>query len=493
MNKPTKKIFAGLIPACLLAACTVGPNYQRPAMELPDHWPVKQADKGFAPPPTTPPTVRDAGENWWAIYNDAFLEELESEALEHNADIQLATSRIQQAHAQLGISEADRYPVVTLQDAENRTQNSLVGTSPYPSTVPRTENFSQITLNASYELDLWGKLRRASEAARAQLLAAESSKESVRLTLTAQVAQQYFSLVSLDAQESILRRILEGRQERLAMDQSRLRAGAIAEFDLHQSEADVATVQEQLAVLEQSRKKLETVLVLLLGRSPNGVLNVGDLNRGSPKQVTVSVPEGLPAELLLRRPDLKAAESNLAAMNANIGVLRAQFFPDISLTSYLGSASSPFSQLFSGPAGIFQFAANISQPIFNAGRLDSLVEAAEAQRNQALIQYKQAVASAFADVRDALTAQDTARQAWALETTRANALEKAYTQAKLRYQSGMSSHLELLDVERNYLQAELNLLDAERAQRAAVADLFKALGGGWRTPVEKPNASGKAG
>ena len=484
MNKPTIKLVCRLFPACLLAACTAGPDYQRPALDLPDHWPVKQAGLTTGTPQSTLPAASDTGKKWWTIYNDAFLDQLENEALAHNADVQLAASSIEQARAQLGISQSDQSPIVTLQNDENRTQSTLAGTVPHASTVPRVQNDSKVTLNASYELDLWGKLRRASEAARAQLLAAESSRESIRLTLTAQVAQQYFSLTALDSQQAVLQRILEGRQERLAIDQSRLKAGAISEYDLHQSEADVASAKQQLVALDQSWQIQETALALLLGRTPGDVLNPAGLNLGSPKLVAVSVPSGLPAELLLRRPDLKQSEANLVAMNANIGALRAQFFPSISLTAYLGSESTAFSGLFSGPAGIFQFASNITQPIFNAGRLDNLQKIAETQRDQALIQYKQAVANAFGDVRNALSAQDAAQQTLALELERGNALGQAYNQAKLRYQNGMSSHLELLDVERNYFQAELNRIDAERAQRSAVADLFKALGGGWRETVD---------
>jgi outer membrane protein, multidrug efflux system len=206
----------------------------------------------------------------------------------------------------------------------------------------------------------------------------------------------------------------------------------------------------------------------------------GTVQRGGLKPVSAWVPAGLPSELLLRRPDLKQAEMNLAALNADIGAARAQYFPSISLTSYLGRQSIPFSKLFTGEAGIFQFAASITQPIFNAGSLRNMVKAAEAARDQALVQYKRAVANAFADVRDALSEQTAARQVLEAETTRSKALAQAYKQAQLHYQSGISSHLDLLIVENNYLQAELNRLDAERAQRVAVADLFKALGGGWQ-------------
>jgi multidrug efflux system outer membrane protein len=205
------------------------------------------------------------------------------------------------------------------------------------------------------------------------------------------------------------------------------------------------------------------------------------VQRGAPSLPLATVPEGLPADLLLRRPDLRDAEQRLVSLNARIGVARAQYFPSISLTGFVGGESVAFSDLFTGPARIFQFVGNIAQPIFNAGRIGYMVDAAEARRDQALLQYKQAVANAFGDVRNALSAQDSARQVLAFESTRSAALESAYKQADLRYQSGIASRLELLDVERNYLQAQLNRLDAERAQRSAVADLFKALGGGWKT------------
>jgi multidrug efflux system outer membrane protein len=344
----------------------------------------------------------------------------------------------------------------------------------------RIQDLSHTSLDASYELDLWGKFRRASEAARADLLAAESARETVRLTLTTQVAQQYFTLVALDAQEVAVRRLLESRQERIGINRKQVEVGILSEYDLHQAEADVAAVQSQLVSIAQARSRQETALTLLLGRSPRDVMAAG-VQRGAPSLPLATVPEGLPADLLLRRPDLRDAEQRLVSLNARIGVARAQYFPSISLTGFVGGESVAFSDLFTGPARIFQFAGNIAQPIFNAGRVGYMVDAAEARRDQALLQYKQAVANAFGDVRNALSAQDSARQVLAFESARSTALASAFKQAELRYQSGIASRLELLDVERNYLQAQLNRLDAERAQRSAVADLFKALGGGWKT------------
>lgn len=457
----------------LLAACTVGPDYQRPELTLPESWPTKQEGQGDAVV-----KANSAGEQWWHLYADATLDQLEDEALAHNADIQVAAARVLEVRAQLGITEADQYPVVSANVSESRTRTTRVGTVPLPASVPTVQNFSHAVLNASYELDLWGKFRRASEAARADLLSAESAKNTVRLTLTTQVAQQYFTLIALDAQEAALNRLLASRQERLALNHRQLEVGMLSEYDLHQTEADVATVQSQLSTLVQTRSRQETALTLLLGRSPRDVMN-SSLQRGQPSLPLVSVPEGLPADLLLRRPDLNDAEQKLVALNARIGVARAQYFPSIGLTSYAGSESTAFSKLFTSPSRVFQFAGSVTEPIFNAGRLGFMVDAAQARRDQALIQYKQAVANAFGDVRNALSAQDAAKQVLAFETARSEALTSAYKQAELRFKTGVSSRLELLDVERNLLQAQLNKADAERAQRSAVADLFKALGGGW--------------
>ena len=472
MSKFKLNAVALLFPACLLAACAVGPDYKRPELALPESWPQQQD--------AAAQKANSADEQWWHLYADTILDQLEDEALAHNSDIQVAAARVLEVRAQLGIAQADQFPTVGANINESRTEYTLNGATPYPSTLPRIQSSYQATLNASYELDLWGKIRRANEAARADLLSAESAKETVRLTLTTQLAQQYFALVALDAQEAAIQRLLESRQERIGLNKKQVEVGVLSEYDLHQAEADVATVQSQLASIGLARNKQETALTLLLGRSPRDVMGGGELHRGSPSLPVVSVPDGLPADLLLRRPDLRDAEQRLVSLNARIGVARAQYFPSLSLTGYAGGQSVSFSNLFSGPSRIFQFAANVSEPIFNAGRVGYLVDAAEARRDQALIQYKQAVANAFGDVRNALSAQSAAQQVLTYETTRSDALASAYKQAELRFQAGIASRLELLDVERNYLQAQLNRLDAERAQRSAVADLFKALGGGWQ-------------
>ena len=456
--------------AVLLSACTVGPDYQRPTSELPVAW-IAAGDE--AKP------ADGAGEHWWDLYGDPVLGQLVNEALSHNADIQVAAARVLQARAQAGLIDADGAPVVFANASANRTRSSQDSAFPLQPGTPAIQNNFRATLEASYELDLWGKYRRASEAARAELLAADSAQQAVRLSLVADVIQQYFALLAADQQAAAAQRVLASRGESLELLRKRLTAGVASRFDLHVSEAEEAVARSQLATATQSQARQEAVLAVLLGRSPRDVMD-GTVTRGTPAAQTVLwVPAGLPSDLLLRRPDIRQAEQLLIAANARIGAARSQVFPSISLTGLVGSESTDLSNLFSGPAGIFQFAAAVTQPIFNAGRTTHALRVAEAQREQALLQYRQAIANAFRDVRIALAGQEAARLTLQAETQRAESLGFAFKQAGLRYEGGISSRLDVLDVERQLLQAELARIDALRAQHAAVADLFKALGGGW--------------
>lgn len=482
MNKP---ITTALLAALLLAGCAVGPDYQRPELDLPLDWrglPATAPASNLASTSTTTTRAADGlGERWWSIYADPVLDRMIDEALLYNADAAVATARVLEARALAKLTDADLYPSVSAGFSGNRTKSSELGTFPITG-LPRTQSSYRATLDASYEVDLWGKYRRGSEAARADLFAAESAKESVRLSLTAQVAQQYFALIAADAQTLVEQRTLASRTETLNLFTKRVDAGTLSEYDLHQAEAAQATTRAQLARALQAQDRAESALAILLGRSPRDVMS-GQMERASSNSLVavteIVIPAGLPSDLLLRRPDLKEAEQKLIAANARIGAARAQYFPSIGLTAYLGGESVDFSKLFTGPAGIFQFAASITQPIWNAGRISAGVEVSEARRDQALAEYQKAVASAFKDVRDALAAQKAARETLDAETVRAAALEKALKQARLRFDAGIASLLDVLDVERNLLIAELTRIDSERAHKAALADTFKALGGGW--------------
>jgi len=457
--------------ALLLAGCTgLKPDYTKPAVDLPAGWRDAPADGVQA---------RDA--RWWKVYGDPVLDRLVDEALAHNANVMLAIARVDEARAALSATSADQRPQVSAGANRSRTRVSQRGPVPLSPDVNPEFNNTRATVGVSYEIDLWGRLRNATQAARADLLATEAARETVLITLTSDVAQAYFALRAFDGQLDATRRSLAARSEALGMQKRRFDVGDISEFDYRQLQADVAAERALLPVLELQRAQQENALAVLLGKSPRAIYE-GAIEAGSDPEdrtVAIVVPGGLPSDLLLRRPDLVQAEQTLIAANARVAVARAAYFPTLSLTGYLGSESVALSDLFTGPAGIWQAALAAGQPIYAGGRIDAQVQAAGARERQALAQYQLAIQNAFRDVRDALVAQAKARERLEAESERVTALRTTLRFARLRYQNGMTGQLEVLDAERNLLAAEQNRIDALRSQRAAIADLFKALGGVW--------------
>jgi multidrug efflux system outer membrane protein len=453
------------LAALLAAGCSVQPKYEKPAVEVPEAW--KQ----------TAPRFAEDG-RWWRIYQDSSLETTIDEALVNNGDLLIAAARVDEARALLGEARSFFFPRVDAQGSATRQRNSeRVAFS--PPGAPREFSTYSATLEVSYELDLFGRLSSNAAAARAELQASEASREAVRLALAAQVAKSYFALRSLDEQVVLTRRTVALREEALALQRKRLQGGVISEFELRQLEAETAVVRAQLPPLERDREREEVGLSVLLGRTPKRVFEGQVLIRQAYDETpeAPAVPSGLPSELLLRRPDLVEAERRLAAANARIGVARAEMFPSIALTGALGSESSALSDLFSGPSFIWRIAAAVTQPIFAGGRLQARTEAAEARERAALAQYQQAIRSAFGEVRTALIAQSRARESYEAESARAAALTETLRLARLRYENGVASQLDVIDAERGLLAARIARIEALRAHRAAVADLFRALGG----------------
>lgn len=461
MNKPARIV---VLAALAVAGCTVAPKYERPAVELPAAWAA-----------TAPAPYTDG--RWWRIYGEPALDQLVEDAFAANTDLAVAVARVDEARALVREADASFYPQVDANVSRNRSLSSAA-TGLLPPGTPRERNNYRATLDVSYEIDLFGRLRGAADAARADLAASEAARDGVRLALAAQVASAYFALQALDSRRDIVRRTLGLREEALQLERKRQGAGLASDFDLRQLEAEVASVRAQLPLIERERGVQEAALLVLTGRSPRDILEARLATEPrEPALGAAVVPPGLPSELLLRRPDLVEAEQRLVAANARIAVARAAAFPSISLTGFLGSESSALSSLFSGPAGIWQLAIAAAQPIFAGGRLEARTEAAQARERQALAQYQGAIRNAFREVRDALAAQARARESFEAESDRVTALAEAARLARLRHEHGLASRLEVLDAERNLLAARNGRVEAARAHRAAIADLFRALGG----------------
>lgn len=463
--------------AVVLAGCmpqTSAPV--RPAQEMPAQW-------SRIPAEGRPIEVT----NWWTAFADESLDRLVEEAVTNNTDLASAVARIDEARALLEQSEAARRPLIDGGFQVDRAQSSLRTANSMPG-IPRQRNNYRLTVNASYEIDLWGRLANASSAARSELLAAEAARDTVRIAVAAQVARSYFTLRALDAELEVTRRTLKTREQTIDLQRKRVEAGVLAGLDLRQIESELAAVRSQLSPLEGARAREEAALALLLGRSPRAIMDDSVQTQGnlSLVQPVPVVPAGLPSDLLLRRPDIVEAERRLEAANARVAIARVAHFPSIALTGYLGLESAALSSLFGGPAGIWQAAAALAQPIYAGGRLQAEVDAATARERQVTLQYQGVIQSAFRDVRSALATQAEARATYDAENARVVALEDTVRLARLRYEGGLSSQIELLDAQRGLLAAQLNRYEALRAQYIAIADLMQALGGGWAPATTTP-------
>jgi multidrug efflux system outer membrane protein len=461
-----------------LSGCAIGPEYQRPALELPAAYSTMPA---YATPVASSASDAVTGK-WWSVFKDPVLDRLMEEALANNLDLAVAAARITEAQAQLGLVISDQLPTAYASASRERNRNSASSIRSAPGQ-PLESTTNRVALNVSFEIDFWGKYRRATEAARADLLSIESNRDALRLSMTTQAVQGYFNLLAIDAQIAVAEEGIRRGREGLSMQKKRFDAGVISEYDYHQRSAELDAGLAQMPPLQSQQGRQERALAVLLGRSPRAVVESA-MARSVPSKPTTPLvaPAGLPSALLLSRPDLREAEQKLIATSARIGVARAAYFPSISLTGLFGGESSALSDLFSGPARVWNFAGNLTQPLWGAGRVNRQVDAAEARFEQAVAQYKSVIANAFREVQDAIAAQQAAREVFDIETRRVVSLTKTWNLAKLRYENGAASQLDVIDAERGLLEAEQTRIEAERAYRFAMADLFKALGGGSALP-----------
>ncbi|MEP7070346.1 MAG: efflux transporter outer membrane subunit, partial [Usitatibacter sp.] len=380
-------IIAIAFAAMFLAGCTVGPGYARPDLDLPKDYGAAQ---GSVPAP----------ERWWSVFNDPVLDRMVDEALAANRDLRAAAERIDQSRAQLVATRADQRPSAGVEATRSRTRASSLGSVPLQREAITTDN--RLVLRFSWEIDFWGKYRRATEAARADLLASEAGRDAVRASLIADVARGYFALQALDRRTEVTERTLLGRHKALDLQKLRFDAGVASELEYRQVEADLRVSEALVPVLRLARVRQEGALALLFGRTPREVYEAR-VDRGTPVTPTVvEIPADVPSDLLLRRPDLRRAEAMLHAANARIGVARAAYFPKISLTGFYGGESQSLGDLFSGPARTWNIAGGLLQPLFAAGQIQGGVDLADARTREAAELYQKAVANAFREVRDAI-------------------------------------------------------------------------------------------
>jgi len=453
--------------ALLASGCTVGPNYKRPTVAVPGLY------RGTVSTEAAPTQLAALGDQkWWDIFQDEQLRTLIRTAVVQNYDSRIAASRVLEARAQLGITRADQFPSVGAGAGISDTGNSQSKFLPAFET-----STGQVNLAAAWELDFWGKYRRATEAARANLIASEWARREVLSTLVANVASAYFQLRALDLQLEISKRTLNSRQESLRLTRILADGGSTTLLDVRQAEQLVFTASAEIPVLEQQIEQQENFLSILLGQNPE------DIPRGqtlTEQRQPPEVPAGLPSALLERRPDIQQAEAQLVAANAEIGVARSAYFPQVSLNGAGGFQSSVLTSLFTGPAGAWSFGASLTQPIFTGGRLRSQVRLAEARQQTAVLSYQQSIQGAFRDVSDGLVAYRKTREFRTQQELLFRSAEDAARLSHMRYNGGVTGYLEVLTNETNAFSTELGLVQAQLNELLAVVQLYQALGGGWQ-------------
>jgi outer membrane protein, multidrug efflux system len=456
----TRIVAAGLLAVTLAGCKTVGPDYARPAATTPDTF--RGADAAAI--------GRSLGEEpWSAVFPDEVLRQLIAEALANNLDARIAATRVLQAAALLGVTRADQLPTVTGQLGAQGQRGAIFGGTRVP-----TIGVAQASVGLSWEIDFWGKFRRATEAAQADLARTEWGQRAIVTSLVSEVASQYFLLRALDLQLEIATRTLASREESLRLTEVRERGGATPLVDVRQAEQLVLGARAQIADVQGRTEQVEHALSVLLARAPGPIVR-GQALVQQPRPP--ALPAGLPAVLLERRPDLQQAEQQLVAATARIGVAESFKYPQIGLTGSGGVASTSLADLLS--SGTWSIGANLVQPIFNAGRNSSRVALAEAQAQEAALTWQRSVLQALREVSDALVTYTRQREVRTTQEALVVAATDSRRLADLRYRGGATSYLEVLDSETRLYVAELGLVQAQLAELTAYVEVYRALGGGW--------------
>jgi len=479
---PRHRFAVAGLAAALLAGCAVGPDYKRPVSATPDAFRRSASDTNAAPAGTN--SFADLG--WWETFDDPQLIAYIGEALTNGWDTKIAAARVLQAEAAARITRSQFFPTINAGGDIYTTRTSENGPVPIPPGVKPQQGYGDVFLSMpAYEVDLWGRIRRANEAARAQLLATVEAERIVRQTLVTEVATAYLDLLELDLELDIAQRTYGVRTNSLELTQSRADGGVASMQDVYQSRILVHTAEASIADIRRRIEQQENFLSILLGRNP------GDLPRGpglTSQKVRAEVPAGLSSTLLERRPDLRAAEQQLVAANADIGQAKAAFYPQVALTGFAGFQSVALSDLFTGAAKTWQFGPSVTLPLFTGGRLRGNLKLAQARFQESLAAYLKTVQGAFRDVSDGLIAYQRSREFRQRQEERTQANRDATELANVRYEGGVTSYLEVLYNEQELFSAELSLAVAQRNELLSVVQLYRALGGGW-TPSPEMQAA----
>jgi multidrug efflux system outer membrane protein len=469
------KIIGGVLLALLVVGCTVGPNYKRPAVDVPGSY-----RQTLAPDiASTSPAPSIADEQWSMIFQDSTLQHLVQEALANNLDLRIAAQRVLEAQAQLGVTRSQQFPTVNGGGSYTAIQipSSLAGTNSNGTSANSFFNGGGPSASAAWNLDFWGLYRRQTEAARAELLASEWGQKATRTSLIQGVAEAYFELRSLDAQMAITENTIKARKDSLQLTQALEQHGAGSLADVRQAEELLHAAQANLPDLRRQIAIQENTISILLGHNPQAI------DRGLPIEQQPhpqEIPVGVPSQLIERRPDIQQAEAKLVAANARIGVARAQYFPQISLTSLGGSASNQLSSVFSSPNGYWYAAGSISEPIFDGGRIRSNYRLSKAQEQEMLLAYQKTILNAFKDVSNSLVSYKETREHREEQAEQVKSAADAVRLARLRYSGGNTSYLEVLTTDTDLYSAQLLLAQAQQQEAASLVQLYAALGGGWQ-------------
>ena len=454
--------------ALLLAGCTVGPNYHRPQIAVPDQFRDAQPSAG-------PNSLADT--KWFDLFQDDTLKQLVTTALANNFDLRIAAERVLEARAQFHITRGQLLPTLDAQGQFNASRTSSVGSFNFiPAGTNLSVSYTQANLSLNWEIDLWGRIRRLTEAARAQYLASEEARNGVTISLISDLMNTYFALREADLELEITQQTRDVATDNLRLITLRHDRGAANGLDVSQAEQFLFTATSEIPSVQRAIGQSEDALNLLLGSVP------AEVPRGKKLEEITSAPElpaGLPSSLLERRPDIRQAEENLVAANAQIGAARALFFPQLSLTGTYGSQSRALTALFTGPAALASIGPSVTVPIFQPG-LRAGVQLAEAQKRETLATYQKTIYGALREVSDALIVHDRTREQRAQEEKLVAALSESVRLSTLRYRGGLDSYLQVLDAERNLFGGQLTLAQLRLQELQSVVQLYRALGGGWQ-------------